>query len=96
MIRPALRRRSLFRVRALLAVLFATPFLAGCGVKNPPEIPQDAGPEWVLPYSPLYGGGFRDRENEVVVETPPPAYFPGAESQVQPDGGLLTFPMPNQ
>ncbi|WP_421708104.1 hypothetical protein [Algihabitans sp.] len=94
MIQSLVRRGPL--PRRLCALLFGALLLAGCGVKNPPEVPQDAGPEWVLPYSLLHGGGYRDGENEVMVDTPPPAYFPGAEEGAQPGGGVLTFPMPNQ
>lgn len=76
--------------------LGAVLLLVGCGVKNPPEVPQNAGPEWVLPYSGLYGGGYRDESGRVVVDSPPTAYFPGTEDPSRPSGGTLTFPMPNQ
>ena len=76
--------------------LGAVLLLVGCGVKNPPEVPQSPGPEWTLPYSGLYGGGYRDEGNRVVVDRPPTAYFPGTEGQSRPSGSTLTFPMPNQ
>jgi predicted small lipoprotein YifL len=86
--------------RSLALLLACALLLAACGRKNPPEIPQDAGPAWTTErVSGEYGGGFQvDADERRRIAPPPPAYFPGAaetpQRQVTP--GILTFPMPDQ
>lgn len=83
--------------RTLLVLLCAGLLLTACGRKNPPEIPEGAGEAWVLPYPEEYGGGYEvDSDDAIVVDVPPPAYFPGAEAGAARGSGVLTFPMPNR
>jgi predicted small lipoprotein YifL len=70
------------RLRLVLPLAVVGLALAGCGVKGPPEVPQDAGPAWFSQPASQHGGGYGIADDSrVAVEPPPPAYWPTPEDE---------------
>jgi hypothetical protein len=80
----------------LLATAGLAALLAGCGVKGPPEVPQNAGPEWTRERASFHGGGYVGTDDaRVAVEAPPPAYFPQPEPDRRP-ASVLPYGVPQE